>query len=498
MTDTEKKKLYGSIAVFVLAGAVVLINGFFIFDNVLWGDEAFGATATRNNLFGIMQIVYYLDSHPPLYYLWLKLFVVLFGESGVAFHLASYVPFLASVVLIITLVRKKAGNLAASVLLIFAGLSEPCIKYIVEVRMYELTFFLTLLCCIFSYMAVTDESKIKYWILMVVACILNEYTFYFSIPVCGCILGFTMFACMYLYGRKQFFRGILFIGIMIVAYIPWIPVLIRQAGYEFNWWYSGNKSLRDMIRMILGGDRMESVTSRWIVIILVFVILFELSIVVGGLRNGKPSLVWGKPQIRKLSPDVVSMIVCGVSITVPLLLIWAYSALVSPMLEERYFYPACPVLFFFTAVGIKYISGKLEGKSAKVIAVIFAVWLVGKSLFMGYLNVNDSYVIWKYEKTGTDKVLEVIGTPSPDCVMAADGVRHLTWTVFPYYFPDNEMSSDPIGSIDVSETWFFNGSSVTDEQLSVLSEKGYTVSDYGKQNLGQYDCYLYHLVKTGE
>ena len=57
---------------YLLALLVVCLNVSLIFDNVVWGDEAFSVNTAEKSMYGIMQVMYYLDNHPPLYYYWLK------------------------------------------------------------------------------------------------------------------------------------------------------------------------------------------------------------------------------------------------------------------------------------------------------------------------------------------------------------------------------------------------------------------------------------------
>lgn len=80
------------------------------------GDEAFSANTAHKDVDGILQVLYYWDNHPPLYYYWLKLFGTLFGYKVPVFHLASLVPFVIGIVLALTVVRKHFGLLPATFL----------------------------------------------------------------------------------------------------------------------------------------------------------------------------------------------------------------------------------------------------------------------------------------------------------------------------------------------------------------------------------------------
>ena len=71
--------------IYFLAAFTVILNVTLIFDNVLWGDEAYSANLVRHNLPDMMQIISLTEPHPPLYYYWLKMWVELLGHSGTVF-----------------------------------------------------------------------------------------------------------------------------------------------------------------------------------------------------------------------------------------------------------------------------------------------------------------------------------------------------------------------------------------------------------------------------
>ena len=65
---TEKIKAFiEKYFIYLFAAAVVAVNFTLIFDNVVWGDEAFSGNVIRGtNIAGLLQRIYYWDNHPPL------------------------------------------------------------------------------------------------------------------------------------------------------------------------------------------------------------------------------------------------------------------------------------------------------------------------------------------------------------------------------------------------------------------------------------------------
>ena len=119
----------------LLAIALVCLNGSLIFDHVLWGDEAFSVNTASNNIAGILEILHYWDSHPPLYYLWLHLLISLFGQHGFVYHLSAFLPFAVGILLAVTGLRKHFGAVPAALFVIVSGLAAPCLEYNQEGRM---------------------------------------------------------------------------------------------------------------------------------------------------------------------------------------------------------------------------------------------------------------------------------------------------------------------------------------------------------------------------
>ncbi len=78
-------KYIGPVGVLALTVLVICLNFSMMSDRVLWEYEAFSANTAHKSVDGILQVLYYWDNHPPLYYYWLKLFGTLFGyqRSGI-------------------------------------------------------------------------------------------------------------------------------------------------------------------------------------------------------------------------------------------------------------------------------------------------------------------------------------------------------------------------------------------------------------------------------
>lgn len=75
----------------IYAAVLFLLNLARIFDNNFWGDEAYSLNLIQRTVPEIIKGTA-SDVHPPLYYMFLRLAYLLFGNQGWAYHLVSLIP----------------------------------------------------------------------------------------------------------------------------------------------------------------------------------------------------------------------------------------------------------------------------------------------------------------------------------------------------------------------------------------------------------------------
>lgn len=198
---------------------LIFLAAFFVrliaLNQSLWLDEAVTANVVRN--YGFMQIVSKFsptDFHPPLYYLFMKLWTNVFGYSEVVLRFPSIIFSLLTGYF----VYKIASLFHDSIVAIWAAaffLFNPLIVYYSqEARMYMMaTFLLTA--------GMYYLLKNKKLILFNLFIILSFYTFYGSI---------FMIVSMYIYllYKKQYEFFIVSLLIFIVSLLLISPLLSQQ------------------------------------------------------------------------------------------------------------------------------------------------------------------------------------------------------------------------------------------------------------------------------
>ena len=101
------------------------------------------------------------DVHPPVYYLVLKGWIFLAGESEIALRSLSLIFGLLAMWQIWEYVNKRYGEKVAGVAVLLVGIGTTYIHYFTEIRMYSLVLFLSVL----SFNMLRDRLEGKGWLL---------------------------------------------------------------------------------------------------------------------------------------------------------------------------------------------------------------------------------------------------------------------------------------------------------------------------------------------
>ncbi|MFN2497608.1 MAG: hypothetical protein ABR557_00810 [Pyrinomonadaceae bacterium] len=191
-----------------------------------WFDEIFSIHAARHGWIELLRFVAADVIHPPLFYLLVKIWIGLGGESlmwlrplPVLFAIAAIVPF---VLLCRALeLSQTERNLA----LLLLAVNGYLIKYAQELRMYSLLMFLSL-CSLWLFIrffkAEQDSRKQLLWLFL--ANLLLVYSHY-----AGWLVVVLEGSALAIWQRRKaarFFAGVV---ITILAYAPWVFLVFQNA-----------------------------------------------------------------------------------------------------------------------------------------------------------------------------------------------------------------------------------------------------------------------------
>ncbi|MBX4187543.1 MAG: glycosyltransferase family 39 protein [Candidatus Doudnabacteria bacterium] len=251
----------------------------------LWHDEAFSALYIKYG-WGEMMHRIILDVHPPLYYIVLRLWSYIFGDSLLSLRGFSILLGTLTVLAGYVFVKKafKSQNLAL-LAAFFLAINPFQIQYALEARMYTLGTFLVMFSSWLLLKALENKNK-KTWIIYGVFAAASLYTHYYLL---FSVLAQGLYALYHIY-KNSTWRGslrdnqlvnLILAGITsVVLYIPWIPAFLEQlqrvqGGYWIppmdRWSIPGT-----IWKIAMGGQGINHSSLVLVTLISIFLILYFL------------------------------------------------------------------------------------------------------------------------------------------------------------------------------------------------------------------------------
>lgn len=219
MLEDRRKSLILMISVCLLyVGARLWRLG----DTCLWFDEIFSVHAAEHDWSSLFRFVAQDLIHPPLFYIVLKSWIGIGGESVFWLRL---LPVLFSAVAIFPFVRLcRELKLKTSVILLslfLLAINGSLIKYTQTVRMYSMLMCLAL----FSmWLFARYFNRGKSFVPLLIVNLLLVHTHYFG----WLVIGSELMAIL-LFQRIKWRRAIVMLGIVAACFIPWL-IAVVQAG----------------------------------------------------------------------------------------------------------------------------------------------------------------------------------------------------------------------------------------------------------------------------
>lgn len=480
------KKWIAPTLVYLFAIGAVLLNVRLMFDGVLWGDEAFSVNTAEKSVREILQVMKYWDCHPPLYYFWLRLFIKLFGNTGVVYHLASMVPYTIGIVFGLTLFRKRFGNIPAAFWIAITSFASSCLMYNQEVRMYALAFVCVAFCYYCGYRILSGSKSA--WVLMVVWALLAAYSHYYALVTVGVMMVITYVAAQIIFGGKTWIKGAVSLVAFGLGYAPWLPYLFGStATVSSNWWQTEILGLKEILPMVMGGEEMYPIVLTSLVLLVVLLLILNTF------------------HVKKWSDEMCGAILGVLTVIGTICAAYVLCMIVGPILAKRYMYPLSAVTFMALAIGFK----ELLSRVSNMMQEKNIPWLTTatKSVLMVVLVVllvigADNYKTFKaecdLERTKTEAVLELIGKPEEGTMMVSHGVKHLSWTVLYHYYPGYEVIEGAYDSAEVTSDafWYFNPTPISDDEMKYVNSLGLTATSYGEHQISKYPFVLYYFERN--
>lgn len=193
----------------------------------LWFDEIFSVHAAEHSWNSILGFIAQDLIHPPLFYILLKLWIGVGGESVFWLRLLPVIFAVASIIPFLLLVRELKRERWVTVLaLFFITFNGSLIKYAQEVRMYSLLMCLSLFSIwLFSRYFIKGKSLVP----LIIINIVMVYSHYF-----GWFVVLSEVAAIVIFQRIKIRAILLMLGSTLLAFMPWAVAVIgfARAGAE--------------------------------------------------------------------------------------------------------------------------------------------------------------------------------------------------------------------------------------------------------------------------
>lgn len=371
----------------------------------VWFDEACSVGIIRHPLWQIWNLMTG-DMHPPLYFLLLKIFTVLFGNSLLVLRTFSLLGILALFALGIGPVRRACGR-TAGIIFSFLVMTTPIyLAEAQEIRMYSWTVFLVTGTLLYAYLALAENKKSD-WIKCGVLMLAAIYTHYYALLAIVILSG--VMVIWFWKAKKQLpLMFWVIAGGVILGYLPWLSGFFTQ----LKWMGNGKYWIPRV-----GG------ATIWLTLIYPYGYKFFINDPFAGISFGLAAglIVAGLGIAAfKRRKATVAYLAIGVYI-LTILVAMIFSCLFWPILVGRYILPVSGLLILAVAFGLAQLPDK------KLIAV-FAVIFLGL-MIPHLITINQSRF--------NGPVQEITGYIKEN-LKPGDVFIHLkpeSWGVLCYYFP---------------------------------------------------------------
>jgi mannosyltransferase len=270
--DTAEKRGAGCVRLFRIGLAMVLLLGLLprvygLSERSLWFDEAFSWRLIQFPFFDMLNRVG-ADTHPPLYFIILKLWAELFGDSAWALRSLSVLFGLTTIwgtylftsqtftgdlgeVPEVPVGNTRSGNSVSRGQAIglfgaaLVALSAFQIRYSWEMRMYALAAALAVFSSWAMVRALRTPRNTKGWLLYGWLALLLGYTHYYGLLT---LASQGVFLLLFLwrqagwklgalFRQRHFWYAALTEAFVILAWLPWLGVFLRQrAAVKSGFW----------------------------------------------------------------------------------------------------------------------------------------------------------------------------------------------------------------------------------------------------------------------
>ncbi len=212
------------VALIIIAVLYIVFRIWRLTSTCLWFDEIFSVHAARHGFGELFSFVAQDLIHPPFFYLLLKVWILIGGDSllwlrlfPVLFSCAAMLPFW----FLCKELRLQPQSI--SLALLFLAINGSLIKYSQEVRMYSPLFCLSLF-SVWLFVKFFNTPENKSLLALSIVNLLLIYTHYF-----GWLVVFTELLFFILYAKEKRKEFLVSFALLILLFAPWVVAVVKAA-----------------------------------------------------------------------------------------------------------------------------------------------------------------------------------------------------------------------------------------------------------------------------
>lgn len=211
-------------------------------------DEQYTMLLFRYSWREMLEIIITEDGHPPLSYIYHRLFAFGTWNNIFMLHMSSLFLLIASGLLGYFPVRRLLGEKKALLFIICIFTMPPVFRLATNMRMYPLAFFLITGIFVYAQSILYCYHK-KDWLYLTLFTILSLYTHYYCVLLSVIIWLQLFFLLCQKKDYKQMRLYFIYAIIVSLIYIPWIFVFLKQYFAMHKLWYP---SVEEVLKFIDG------------------------------------------------------------------------------------------------------------------------------------------------------------------------------------------------------------------------------------------------------
>ncbi len=454
------------VLIWGLIGFFSLLYISLVFNYNIWTDEAFTLKLLRGGLKDIIELTA-ADVHPPLYYFYADLFFEITGGSLWVQKFITIIPQVGTYALIATVFRKRFGDVATFLSLIFFTCIPCTMEFTIQVRMYSLSLFFVTLCGIYAYEVYMDNKKVS-WLLVIVGSLGAAYSHYFAFVSVIVIVGFLFLAILFT-KRELFKNWLISAACMIIGYLPWAPFFYEQVTrVRESYW------IPEITPEVIG-EYFE-----W---------TFDLDLIPGVMYGVMALLIAAGVIIlvrligKREKEDMIALLAMLVP-TMTVVLGVVISLTKSPIYRDQYVFPALMLLAVYFGLAFRKVSWKL------------LVFVCTFFLFIGAVQYKECFR-QEYRSTMVPQTMEFFEENlSPDDYVIYD------WEAFGFiyanYFPAEQLvyAEEFDFSQDFNAVWLLNTATEPQIPEDVLKNNGLTMDVIGTYGIEHNVFNIYMIYRS--